>query len=87
MRIVFRNLVLSFLPALLGIGAGFGFASMQQRCGRLVGPLLAAKCGRIQRDYQLQLQTGGMVAGGVIAATIGIWLDRRRTRREQIPPA
>jgi len=80
-RIVARHLVLSFLPLLLGVAAGWWFASQQRGCGGLVGPLFVAKCTRVQMQYQLWLQTAGTAAGGLVAAGVGIWLERRRTRR------
>jgi len=85
-RMVTRHLVLAFLPLLLGVGAGWWFAWQQQGCGGLVGPLFAAKCGRIQVQYQLWLQTAGTALGGLLAAGAGIWLERRRTRRATPPP-
>ncbi len=79
-RIIFRHVILVALPLVFGLGARYGVAHYQKSCGSLVGPLLAAKCGRIQRDYYLQFQTIGTAAGCVLAAVIGIWLERRRTR-------
>ncbi len=79
-RIIFRHVILLALPLVLGLGARYGIAHAQRSCGELVGPLLAAKCGRIQRDYYLQFQTIGTAAGCVLAAAIGIWLERRRIR-------
>jgi hypothetical protein len=86
-RMVTRHLVLAFLPLLLGVAAGWWFAWQQHGCGGLVGPLFAAKCGRIQMQYQLWFQTAGTALGGVLAAGAGIWLERRRTRRVTPPPA
>ena len=80
-RIVTRHLALALLPLVLGVAAGWVFASQQPSCGGLVGPLFAAKCGRIQVQYQLWIQTAGTLAGGLLAAAIGIWLERRRSKR------
>jgi hypothetical protein len=86
-RIMLRHFVLSFLPLLLGVAAGWWFAWQQHGCGSLVGPLFAAKCGRIQAQYQLWFQTAGTALGGLLAAGAGIWLERRRTRRAATPAA
>ena len=86
-RMVTRHLVLAFLPLALGFAAGWWFGTQQQGCSGLVGPLFAAKCTRVQMQYQLWFQTAGTALGGFLAAVIGIWLERRRTRREPPPPA
>lgn len=83
--IVTRHVVLASLPLVLGLVAGWGFAWQQQGCGGLVGPLFAAKCGRIQVEYQLWFQTMGTAFGALLAAVIGIWLERRRARRSPRP--
>jgi hypothetical protein len=80
-RVVLRHTLLASLPVVLGLAAGWGFAWQQQSCGRLVGLLFAAKCGRIQVEYQLGFQTAGTMLGSLFAAAVGIWLERRRTRR------
>jgi hypothetical protein len=80
-RMVTRHLVLAFLPLLLGFAAGWWFGTQQQGCGGLVGPLFAAKCTRIQMQYQLWFQIAGTALGGLLAAGMGILLERRRTRR------
>lgn len=85
-RVVLRHAVLASLPLVLGLAAGWGFAWQQESCGRLVGPLFAAKCGRIQVQYQLLFQTLGTALGTLLAAAIGIWLERRRTRRAPAAP-
>lgn len=77
-RIILRHLILLSLPLVLGLGARWGVVKTQHSCGELVGPLFSAKCGRIQRDYYLMVQTGGTAAGCLLAAAIGIWVDRRR---------
>jgi hypothetical protein len=79
-RVIIRHIVLVSLPLILGLAVRLAFAWTQKSCGDLVGPLFAAKCGRIQRDYELLLQTAGTVVGCILAATVGIWLERRRTR-------
>ncbi len=86
-RVILRHVMLLALPLLLGLGARYGVAHYQKSCGSLVGPLLAAKCGRIQRDYYLQFQTIGTAAGCVLAAVIGIWLERRRMHAASRPEA
>lgn len=86
-RMVTRHLVLSFLPLGLGFAAGWWFGTQQQGCAGLVGPLFAAKCTRVQMQYQLWFQIAGTALGGFLAAVIGIWLERRRTRRAPPPAA
>lgn len=86
-RIILRHVILLSLPLILGVGARWAVVRAQKSCGELVGPLLSAKCGRIQRDYYLMVQTGGTGAGCVLAATIGIWLERRRVRPSATLPA
>ena len=80
-RIVFRHLVLAFLPLAIGIGAGWMFIRQQPSCGSMVGPLFSAKCGRMLVQYQLWFQTMGTGAGAALVATLGIWLERRRVRK------
>ena len=80
-RIVIRHVVLAALPLVLGVGLGWGFAWRLAHCGGLVGPLFAAKCGRIQAQYQLWIQTAGTALGSLLAALIGIGLEWRRARR------
>ena len=80
-KIVARHLILSMLPLVVGVGAGIVFAQQQHGCGSLVGPLFAAKCGRVLVQYQLWFQTLGTAGGGLLAALLGIWLERRRTKR------
>jgi len=36
----------------------------------------------VQLKYQMLFQTWGVVAGCLLAAGLGIWLERRRARRE-----
>ncbi len=81
MRIVIRHLALALVPLVIGVGAGWVFAHGQPGCGSLVGPLFAAKCGRMLVQYQLWFQTIGTAAGGLLAAALGIWLERRRMVR------
>lgn len=81
MKIAMRHFVLALLPLVIGVGAGWVFAHQQPGCGSLVGPLFAAKCGRMLVQYQLWFQTLGTAAGCVLAALLGIWLERRRMKR------
>jgi hypothetical protein len=81
MKIAMRHLVLASLPLVVGVGAGWVFAHQQPGCGSLVGPLFAAKCGRMLVQYQLWFQTLGTAAGCVLAALLGIGLERRRMKR------
>jgi hypothetical protein len=76
-RLVARHVALGFLPLVMGIGAGWLFAAQQPSCGSLVGPLFAAKCGRMLVQYQLWIQTAGTAGGCFIGTVFGIWLDRR----------
>ena len=80
-RIVFRHIVLAFLPLAIGIGAGWVFINQQPSCGSLVGPLFSAKCGRMLVQYQLWFQTMGTGVGAALVASLGIWLERRRVRK------
>ena len=79
-RLVVRHVTLTVLPVVMGVAAGYAFAVIQPRCGSLVGPLFAAKCGRQLAQYQLWIQTGATLALATVAAAIGIWLERRRKR-------
>ena len=81
MRIVLRNVLLTSLPLAIGLAAGWGFALTQGSCGSLVGPIFAAKCHGRQLEYQLLFQTWGTLAGGLLAAAIGAWLEFRGRRR------
>ena len=78
MAVTLRHLVIASLPLLFGLGAGWGFAYMQESCGRLVGFLFTAKCRGVQLEYQMIFQTWGTAAGCVVAAVLGAWLERRR---------
>ncbi len=80
-RIVFRHIVLAFLPLGIGIAAGWVFINQQPSCGSMVGPLFAAKCGRMLVQYQLWFQTIGTGVGAALVASLGIWLERRRVRK------
>ena len=86
-RLVARHVTLTVLPVVIGIAAGWVFAARQQSCGSLVGPLFAAKCGRMLVQYQLWIQTGVTVALAALATALGIWLERRRTRSNVAKPA
>lgn len=83
MRVVLRHVVIAALPLALGIAAGWGFAYAQESCGRLVGFALAAKCRGIQLEWQVAFQTAGTLAGCLIAAPLGAWLELRSRRAVQ----
>lgn len=83
-RLVVRHVTLTVLPSVIGIAAGMVFAGRQPTCGALVGPLFAAKCGRMLVQYQLWIQTGVTLALAVLATTLGIWLERRRLKRAAV---
>ncbi len=78
--IALRHFVIALLPLLFGVGASWGFAFSQDKCGRLVGPLFAPKCHWIQLEYQLGFQMAGVVLGCLIAAVVGAWLEKRSRR-------
>lgn len=80
-RLVARHVTLTLFPVVIGIAAGYAFASQQPTCGSLVGPLFAAKCGRMLVQYQLWIQTGVTIGLAVLTTMLGIWLERRRNRR------
>lgn len=86
-RLVARHVTLTFLPVVIGIAAGWVFAAGQRSCGSLVGPLFAAKCGRMLVQYQLWIQTGATLALALFATAVGIWLERRRNKRAAPPTA
>lgn len=89
MRTVLRHLMLSSLPLLVGLAAGWGFAWMQDSCGRLVGILFAAKCRGVQLEYQLMIQTWGTAVGCIITAALGAYWElhhRRDVVRAQPSP-
>lgn len=86
MRILTRHLILAFLPVALGVAAGWAFAQSQAGCGSLVGPLFAAKCGRIKAEYQLQVQTAMTAAVALLTTVIGSLLEWRRERRRRVTP-
>jgi len=73
-----RHLLLASLPLVCGLAAGWGFAWWQEECGKLVGFLFSAKCRGVQLQYQLLFQTWGVVAGCLLAAGLGSWLEVRR---------
>ena len=84
-RLVARHVMLTVLPVVMGVAAGYVFAVLQPRCGSLVGPLFAAKCGRQLVQYQLWIQAGATLALSTLTAAIGIWLERRRMRTTKRP--
>lgn len=79
--ILLRHFLVALLPLLIGLGASWGFAFSQDRCGRLVGPIFAPKCHWIQLEYQLGFLMAGTLLGCLIAAFLGAWLERRSRRR------
>jgi hypothetical protein len=85
MRVVFRHLFIVALPLACGLAAGWGFAYTQETCGRLVGFAFAAKCHGVQLEWQVLFQTLGTVAGYLVAAPLGAWLELRSRRAVQRP--
>lgn len=83
MGVALRHLLFGSLPLLLGLAAGWGFAALQEPCGRLVGFVLAAKCRGVQLEYQLWIQTGGTALGGLLIAWIGARRELARRRDVQ----
>jgi hypothetical protein len=81
MRVILRHTAIAALPLLCGLAAGWAFAELQRSCWDLVGPILSAKCHGVKLRYQIAFQTGGTAVGSLIAAIIGIGLERRRMRR------
>lgn len=84
MRMITRHLILAFLPLALGVVVGWAFAQSQAGCGSLVGPLFAAKCGRIKAEYQLWVQTAVTAALALLTALVGAVLEWRRERRRGV---
>lgn len=80
-RLVARHVTLTLLPVVMGIATGYAFASQLPSCGSLVGPLFAAKCGRMVVQRQLWIQTGVTAGLAVLMTMLGIWLERRRNRK------
>lgn len=80
MRIILRHSFITALPLLCGLAAGWGFAYVQQSCTHLVGFAFAAKCRGVQLEWQVLFQTAGTVAGYLLAAPIGAWLELRGRR-------
>lgn len=83
MRIVFRHFFLSLLPVLFGVGAGWGFAFSQQKCGRLVGPVFGPKCHWVQLEYEIKFMMAGMALGALLSTALGSRLELRRGRAVQ----
>lgn len=81
MRIFFRHFFITLVPLIVGLGASYGFAFSQDKCGRLVGPIFAPKCHWIQLEYQLGFLMAGTALGCLIAALLGASLERRSRRR------
>jgi membrane associated rhomboid family serine protease len=79
--ILLRHFFVALLPLVFGLGASWGFAFSQSKCGRLVGPIFAPKCHWIQLEYQLGFQMAGTLLGCLIAIFLGAWLERRSRRR------
>jgi hypothetical protein len=80
MRIILRHTLIAALPLVFGLAAGWGFAHMQPSCSHLVGFAFAAKCHGVQLEWQVLFQTAGTVAGCVLAAPLGAWLELRGRR-------
>jgi hypothetical protein len=80
MRIALRHFLIALLPLIFGLGASWGFAFSQNKCGRLVGPIFAPKCHWIQLEYQMGFQMAGTALGCVLAFVVGTWLERRSRR-------
>ncbi|OLD00055.1 MAG: hypothetical protein AUI89_07550 [Gemmatimonadetes bacterium 13_1_40CM_3_65_8] len=83
MRIALRQFFIALLPLIFSLGASWGFAFSQNKCGRLVGPIFAPKCHWIQLEYQLGFQMAGTVFGCLLAAVLGTWLELRSRRAAQ----
>lgn len=83
MKTFLRQLLIAALPLLGGVGAGFGFAAKQGACGAMVGTLFAAKCHRVQLEWQMKFQLAGAGVGTLVAAALGTWLEHRRRRAVQ----
>ena len=83
MKILRRHILIALLPLVFGLGASWGFAFTQDKCGRLVGPVFAPKCHWIQLEYQLLFLMGGMLLGCLVAAFLGAWLELRSRRAVQ----
>ena len=80
MKLMLRHFWIALLPLLFGLGASWGFAFSQDKCGRLVGPMFAPKCHWIQLEYQLLFQTAGTLLGCLLAAVLGASLEARSRR-------
>jgi hypothetical protein len=80
MRIILRHTLITALPLLFGLVAGWGFAHMQRSCTHLVGFAFAAKCHGVQLEWQVIFQTAGTVVGYLLAAPLGAWLEVRGRR-------
>jgi hypothetical protein len=83
MKLLLRHFWIALLPLLFGLGASWGFAFTQNKCGRLVGPVFAPKCHWIQLEYQLLFQSAGTLLGCLIAAMLGAWLEARSRRASE----
>ena len=83
MKILRRHILIALLPLVFGLGASWGFAFTQDKCGRLVGPVFAPKCHWIQLEYQLLFLMGGTLLGCLVAAFLGAWLELRSRRAVQ----
>ena len=81
MRIFLRNFVLAALPLIIGFAVGYAFAASQQSCGRMVGPIFAAKCHGRVLQYRILFQTAGTAAGSLLASLLLTWLELRRRPR------
>ena len=85
MKTFLRHLIITALPLVLGLAAGFAFTLIQGSCAAMVGPVFAAKCHGRQLEYQLLAQTGGTLIGTLIAAVLGARLELKARRVVQSP--
>ena len=83
MKVLLRHFLIALLPLVFGLAASWGFAFSQNTCGRLVGPVFAPKCHWIQLEYQIMFMMAGTALGCVVAATLGSWLELRRSHAVQ----
>lgn len=80
------HLAVAALPLTLGVGAGLVFLRTQDRCGRMVGALFAAKCHARLHEIQLGFQTAGTAFGSLVVLVALRGEHRRRRAVEQPDP-